>query len=214
MEAPFFRAPLAAQLATGAICGAANILVNQTVNALHIPFFLDEFLVVAAAFFGWTGGLTCIAVHKILSIALIAATRADTLSFVPLDSCFALCDIAAVALVRVMFGKDSRVQVMKLLLCGVILAVLISIIGGGVFTFLFTYFGYGEIASVRYLTMLLTGSRIPLALSSMLSRMPVNLVDKPVCVFLGYLIALFVKRVCVREPRQTPRSPHPARPES
>ena len=192
---PFFHAPLPAQLVIGAACGALNILVNQAVNLLHIPFFLDEFLVVAAAFFGWAGGLACVAVHKSLSIVLIALTRPHTLSFVPLDSCFAICDIAAVALVRVMFGRDRRIQSMKLLLCGVMLAILISILGGGVFTILFTCFGYGEIASVRYLTMLLTSSRIPLALSSMLSRMPVNLVDKPVCVLLGYLIARLIKRL-------------------
>ena len=179
----------------GAVFGVLNIQAVQLVNLLHIPLFLDEFFNVAAAFFGWAGGITSILVHRTLTIIIPAMVNPDKVIFVPVDALFAICDIPVVVLVRLMFRRDRQISATKLLLCGVILAIIISILGGGIFAFLFTYSGYGEASSVRYLTMLLTGSRIPLAPSAMLSRLPVNLMDKPVCVFLGYLIALLIRRL-------------------
>ena len=192
---PFFHASLPAQLVMGAVFGALNVLVTQLVNLLHIPLFLDEFFNAAGAFFGWAGGFTSVLVHRTLSIILPAVANPEQFSFVPIDCLFGICDIPVVVLVRLMFRKDRHISMIKLLLCGVILAIIISILGGGIFTFLFTFCGYGEISSVRYLTMLLTGSRIPLAPSAMLSRIPINLIDKPACVFLGYLIARLVRRL-------------------
>ena len=200
-DAPFFHASLPAQLIMGVVFGALNVLVTQLVNLLHIPLFLDEFFNAAGAFFGWTGGFTSILVHRTISIVLPAVANPEQFSFVPIDCLFALCDIPVVVLVRLMFRRDRHISSIKLLLCGVILAIIISILGGGIFTFLFTFFGYGEISSVRYLTMILTGSRIPLAPSAMLSRIPINLIDKPLCVFLGYLIALAVRLLLKRRQR-------------
>ena len=196
-DAPFFHASLPAQLVMGAAFGVLNILANQLVNLLHVPLFLDEFFNVAASFFGWAGGFCSIIVHRTLIIVLPILANPEMLSFVPMpvDVLFFLCDIPVVVLVRLMFARDKNIHIFKLLLCGVILAIIISILGGGIFTFLFTYCGYGEVSSARYLTMMLTGSRIPLAPSAMLSRIPMNLVDKPLCVFLGYVIALLVRRI-------------------
>lgn len=179
----------------GAAFGVLNILSIQLVNSLHLPLFLDEFFNVAASFFGWAGGFTSVIVHRALTIIIPSITNPEGLIFVPVDALFALCDIPVVVLVRLMFRRDRHIHAVKLLLCGIILAIIISILGGGIFTFLFTYYGYGEVSSARYLTMMLTGSRIPLAPSAMLSRIPMNLVDKPLCVFLGYVIALLVRRI-------------------
>ena len=193
-DKPFFHASLPAQLVMGAVFGILNILSIQLVNFLHVPLFLDEFFNVAASFFGWAAGFTSVIVHRVLSVVIPSIANPGRLFFVPEDTLFALCDIPVVVLVRLMFARDQKISFVKLLLCGVILAVIISILGGGIFTFLFTCFGYGEISSVRYLTMVLTGSRIPLAPSAMLSRIPMNLMDKPLCVFLGYAIARLVRR--------------------
>ena len=195
MGEPFFRASIPVQLVMGAVFGVLNILSIQLVNSLHLPLFLDEFFNVAASFFGWAGGFTSVIVHRALTIIIPSIANPERLIFVPVDALFALCDIPVVVLVRLMFRRDRHIHAVKLLLCGIILAIIISILGGGIFTFLFTYCGYGEVSSVRYLTMILTGSRIPLAPSAMLSRIPINLVDKPLCVFLGYLIALLVRRI-------------------
>lgn len=204
-DEPFFHASLPAQLVMGAVFGALNVLVTQLVNLLHLPLFLDEFFNAAGAFFGWTGGFTSVLVHRTISIILPAVANPERFSFVPIDCLFGLCDIPVVVLVRLMFRRDRHISTVKLLLCGVILAIIISILGGGIFTFLFTCCGYGEVSSVRYLTMILTGSRIPLAPSAMLSRVPINLVDKPLCVFLGFLIARLVRRLLnMRQRRHKP----------
>lgn len=192
---PFFHASLPVQFVMGAVFGMLNILSIQLVNSLHIPLFLDEFFNVAASFFGLVGGFTSVIVNRVLTIVISSVATPEKSFFVPVDALFALCDIPVVLLVYLMFRRDRHISIVKLLLCGVILAIVISILGGGIFTFLFTCCGYGEISSVRYLTMILTGSRIPLAPSAMLSRVPINLVDKPLCVFLGYFIALFVRRL-------------------
>ncbi len=197
-EGPFFCASLPVQLVMGAVFGALNIQAVQMVNLLHIPLFLDEFFNAAAAFFGWGSCLMSILVHRTLTIIIPAMVNPDKVIFVPADALFAICDIPVAVLVRLMFRRDRQISAVKLLLCGIILAIIISILGGGIFAFLFTYNGYGEASSVRYITMILTGSRIPLAPSAMLSRIPINLVDKPLCVFLGYLIALLVRRILRR----------------
>ena len=197
---PYFHAPLPAQLLIGAVCGVLNIVIIQIVNILHIPFFLDEILVVTAALFGWASGLCCIGTHKLISLLVIALTNPETLSFVPFDSLFCICDIAVVIVIRILFAKARSIQPLTLFLCGIVLAVLISILGGAVFSFLFYVFNYGEIALTHYLTLLLTSCHLPLPAAAMISRMPVNLIDKPLSVFIGCSIAWCIQKYFLPPP--------------
>ena len=209
-----FAAGMGAQICIGLACGALNLLVSYVVNSLRIPLFLDEFLLIVASFFGWVSGAVCIVSHSVLNIAVRLAAGNHSLSFVMLDALFVLCDVATFLIVRLMFRKSERISVTELLLAGITVAIVISVIGGILFAVLFTLFGYGEIVSVRHLTMLLLHSRFPLAAAAILSRLPVNLLDKMLSVFLGFFIALAIRRTLRLPPPHSDVEVSPRRPAS
>lgn len=195
-----FAAGLPAQIVIGVVCGALNLLASYVVNSLNIPLFLDEFLLIAASFFGWTSGAVCIATHSVLNIAARLFAGRHSFSFVLLDALFVLCDVATFVIVRLMFRKAERISITELMLAGIIIAITASIIGGGLFAVLFKFFGYNEIVSVRHLTMLLLHNRFPLAVAAMLSRLPVSLLDKMLSVFMGFFIASGIRRILLPPP--------------
>lgn len=191
---------LYAQIALGLLLGVLNVPLNRCVNALGMPLFMDQAMPFTASFFGWGSGFVCaLSYHAISSLLNYSLALPDFLFF--------LCSLSTVLVVRLCFRGIQSVGFELLLFAGLFLAFLISILGGIIFAVNFTFFGYDELSSLRFLTLLLVHNRLPLALAAILSRIPTNLADKLLSVFLGYALVLVIKGCAQRLPFRLPRRP-------
>ncbi len=189
---------LYAQIALGLLLGVLNVPLNRCVNALGVPLFMDQAMPFAAAFFGYGSGFVCALTYHAISSLL-------NYSFALPDFLFFLCSLSTVLTVRLCFRKRTTVSFELLIFVGFFLAFLISILGGIIFAVDFKLFGYDELSSLRFLTLLLVHNKLPLVLAAILSRIPTNLADKLLSVFLGYALVLFIKECLQRLPFLRPR---------
>jgi hypothetical protein len=100
-----------------------------------------------------------------------------------------------ICIVRIIYKKRERVSIISLLYVYILCVVFVSIIGAVISTYAFNKFDYPDYNSLRYMTMVFTRQQIPLIVSSFLSRLPVNALDKLIAVFAGYGLYLLIDRV-------------------
>lgn len=174
------------QIMQGLLCGALNIALYRLCVALKLPFFLDTLFTVTASMFGVVSGV----IAALLYHSVGAVLSGDMLGFL-----FVICSLSAIVVVRIFVRNYGELDVMQVLQLAMIIALVISVEGSLVFTYIFSRFGYSEDAITGTLSYLLVKSRLPLLLSAFLARIPVNLLDKAVCVFGGWGIALLFKRL-------------------
>lgn len=138
---------------------------------------MDTIFTTAASLSGLWSGLLCAAVFHILNVALGGGSVL-----------WSICSFSLVLVLRVYISKRKSVGFLDIVFLVFVLSFLISLEGAVIFAVLHKISGFQETSSVRTMYVLLRKINIPVIISAFLSRVPANLVDKGICVFLGFLI--------------------------
>lgn len=176
------------QLLVAFVFALLNLGVNQGMNiaAPKFPIFMDMIFIYAASFLGLLSGILCSFFYSIFDF--IATKQTDNLPYV-------ICMMTGVLITRYCL-KNVKVSIwLNLLLVTLLSALIISIEGGIIYTLLFSNDNSVEFTPSVHLTAQLLMSNIPLLASAILARIPINLADKLVAVFLGYGVFFGIKRL-------------------
>lgn len=173
------------QIFYGISFGLLNLLINSiAVGILKIPFYMDTIFTVVAGFFSLPCGLICAVTYHMAEVIIKYE------SIVP--SWFGICSIT-VALISWLFArKEKEFSIFTLLFLSVLLIIIISIEGGIIYdTFYAAKIDFVEDQANNLFTFSLIMNKIPLLWASIISRIPVSIVDKTVAVFGGFFIAKY-----------------------
>ena len=181
--------PLWFELVTGLLFGFLNSTFSTFFGKISSPIFMDTIFAVTAAFVGWWSGIVSVIVFAIMS----ASKSEPGVRLV--SALFTVCVMVMICIVRIIYRKRERVSIISLFYVYVLCVVFVSIIGAVISTYAFNKFDYPDYNSVRYMTMVFTRQQIPLIVSSFLSRLPVNALDKLIAVFAGYGLYLLIDKV-------------------
>ena len=181
-----FSYPIPVQIVLGIICLALNLLVTYLSQTPYNPLFLDTIFIVTAAFFGWISGLITAGFANLFTTIL----RGDHLS----GLWFALCSISFVVIIRLYLHKKNTINLLDLLPIYLIAVLVISLEGAIISTLLYQTAGLQEVTGIKFFTVILLQQHIPIILSSLLSRIPINILDKGITTLLGYLFYLIINK--------------------
>lgn len=165
------------QLVLGIICGFLNMFGSKMAEGLALPIFNDTLFTVLASFFGWTAGITSALGYHILFCLFIQNGFSGFF--------FVICSLSMVLIVRFYIKNKETISLMDFIFMIFISALVISFEGGLIFVFVFTQFDFKETVEVNKITYILIRQQIPLLISSWLSRIPINLLDKTLAVLAG-----------------------------
>lgn len=165
-----------------------NIAFNFLVSSvLMIPLFLDTIGTVFITFaVGWIPGTICAVLTTLLD-SLIGGY------FLQLPTLYVFCSIMAVGITQFfkfyIFNTNSvGIRIAYLFIMSIIMCLLISIMGGIIDSFCITFSSYNSNAPVA--SDYFKPSFFQLGFSQLgtniISRFPVNIIDRPITVFLAY----------------------------
>ena len=179
----FLKYSVKLQILLGIILGALNFGMNCLQSFNPIPLYMDTLFTITASFFGPVSG--CIS--AVLLHALSVIIRHHVLS----SLWWSICSFSVVLIIRIFvrfYSKESKKKIdfFEILLLIVLIALIISLEGALIFTVLHSVAQYREDSQVRQMYLLLNRNSIPVFISALLPRLPVNLLDKAICVSLGY----------------------------
>jgi len=176
-----------------AIC---NILLNTLFERiLHFPLFMDTVFTVAITFaFGTVPGL----ITACFTTAVLSVLRC----YEPISYLYVLCSFSEVFLTAWFcrycrnFKKDRTIILINLFLLSVLMAFIVSIIGGVINTIcnLTPDFLQKTVAPTDMLELSLLRAGFPELWASILARIPTNLIDRPVTVFGSYALVQLLTR--------------------
>lgn len=147
-------------------------------NSLNsAPLYMDTIFTTAASLSGLWSGLLCAAVFHILNVALSGGSVL-----------WSICSFSLVLVFRVYISKRKSVGFLDIVFLVFAISFVISLEGAVIFAVLHKISGFQETSSVRTMYMLLRKIDLPVIVSAFLPRVPANLVDKGICIFLGFLI--------------------------
>ena len=188
----FLKYSIKLQILLGAVFGLLNYGVNLLQETFNpVPLYMDTLFTVAASFFGAASGVICAATHHAMSSAL----RAHTLS----SFSWSICSFTIVLIIRLFVRWHNKnvkkePEVFELLILIFIVVIAISFEGALIFTILHAAVQYREDSQARQMYLLLSRNNIPVFVSALLPRLPINILDKGICVSLGYLCFRQVKK--------------------
>ncbi|MBO7174816.1 MAG: hypothetical protein J6V57_03600 [Spirochaetaceae bacterium] len=177
-----FSYPIPSQIILGIICLTLNVLTTVVSQAPYNPLFLDTIFIVTASFFGWISGLITSGLTNLFAMIIL---KVDLSS-----AWFSLCSISYVIIVRLYVQKKAKINWLDLLPIYLIAVLVISVEGAIISTLLYQNTEFREFTGIRFFTVILIRQHIPIILSSLLSRIPINILDKAITTLLGYLIYL------------------------
>ena len=182
-----FSYPIPVQIVLGIICLALNLLVTYLSQTSYNPLFLDTIFIVTASFFGWISGLITAGFANLFTTII----RGDHLS----GLWFALCSISFVVIIRLYLHKKDTINFLDLLPIYLIAVLVISLEGAIISTLLYQTVGLQEVTGIKFFTVILLRQHIPIIFSSLLSRIPINILDKAITTLLGYLMYLVTNKI-------------------
>ena len=163
---------------------------SKMAEGLSLPIFNDTLFTVLASFFGWTAGITSALGYHILFCLFIQKGFSGFL--------FVICSLSMVLIVRLYIKNKETLSLMDFVFMIFISALVISFEGGLIFVFVFNQFDFKETVEVNKITYILIRQQIPLLISSWLSRIPVNLLDKTLAVLAGGYGAIGLGKLFMR----------------
>lgn len=181
----FKKSPMTVQIIHGIFFGLLNLLINSiAVGILKIPFYMDTIFTVAAGFISLPCGLICAIVYHLSEVIIKYQTM--------VPSWFGLCSVTVAVISWLFARKEKEFSILKLMFLSILLIILISAEGGIIYdVFYASKSDYVEDQANNLFTFSLIMNKIPLLWSSIISRIPVSIVDKTVAVFGGFFIAKF-----------------------
>ena len=183
--------PLKIQISLGIVFAFLNLLLHFLNRFNPVPLYADTLFTVTAAFSGLTSGLICAVLSHILFF-LAYHFGAESLFWM-------ICSLSVVAIIRLYLKRRNVIEVADIILLIFLIALLVSFEGTFIFMILNTLSNYDEDSQIRFMYTFLSSSNIPTFISALLPRVPVNILDKGICVPLGYLcyrgVAKILKKV-------------------
>lgn len=176
--------PLLFQIIIGVVCALLNLALCSIQDYYPIPLFMDTVFTVTASLFGAVSGLIAAFLFHLFSMLVHSNP--------PSDLTWSICSLTVVLVIRLYLRKrnikQTKLDFFDVLLLLIIIAIIISIEGAIIFTILRALVEYRETAQVRTFYLYLLRFDIPVFLSAFIPRIPVNLLDKGICVTLGLFI--------------------------
>lgn len=173
--------PLIFQIIIGLVCALLNLALCIIQDYYPIPLFMDTVFTVTGSLFGAVGGVTAAILFHFLSMLVHSNP--------PSDLTWSICSLTIVLIIRLYLRKrnikQTKLDFFDVLLLLIIIAIIISIEGAVIFTILRALVEYRETAQVRTFYLYLLRFDIPVFLSAFIPRIPVNLLDKGICVSIG-----------------------------
>lgn len=175
------------------ICKIATVIIsvfcNITITTLtkkipNIPLFMDTIFTVAATFYGG------------LIPGLLTGLCTNLLSFDPsrgiTHALYALCNMSSALVVFLFIRKRPlSLPIFDLLLLAIQICFANSLLGGIISTFFFA--GLDKFPS-DYIVAGMIMQNIPIITAAILSRIPINMIDKTIAVTGGYGISLLATK--------------------
>lgn len=179
----FKKTPVSTQIFTGLFFGLLNLFVNSlAVGILKIPFYMDTIFTVAAGLISLPCGLICAFTYHFSEVVIKYQSI--------LPSWFGLCSVTVAIICWLFARKEKEFSLLKLLILSILLIFIISAEGGIIYdTFYAAKTDFVEDQANNLFTFSLIMNKIPLLWASIISRIPVSIVDKTVAVFGGFFIA-------------------------
>ena len=177
-----------AQVILGVACGLLEVLVNFLQEHFNpVPIFMDTLLTITASFFGGISGALSAVIFRVLAKVLHNQT--------PFAFFWLVCSLSLVAIIRLFVRARRELSAMDIVLLSFMASIIISVEGAFVFSLLHVIADYREDPSVRQMYLFLKSNGIPLFISALLPRVPMNLLDKGICVPLGFLLYAVARRI-------------------
>lgn len=177
-----------AQVILGVVCGLLEVLVNFLQEHFNpVPIFMDTLLTITASFFGGISGALSAVIFRVLAKVLHNQT--------PFAFFWLVCSLSLVAIIRLFVRARRELSAMDIVLLSFMASIIISVEGAFVFSLLHVIADYREDPSVRQMYLFLKSNGIPLFISALLPRVPMNLLDKGICVPLGFLLYVVARRI-------------------
>lgn len=175
------------QIVLGLVFAGLNFLVSLIQSFEIIPLFLDTIFTATASFFGLLCGFISATVYHSLCIII---WKEELIKFI-----WALCSYSLVLIIRLYIRKKTKLSLADIINLIFLNAVIISIEGAFIFLILHTVIKYNEDSSVRTMYLILIKNNISIFISSLLSRIPVNILDKGISVVGGYYSYLGIRKL-------------------
>jgi energy-coupling factor transport system substrate-specific component len=176
--------------ATVLIAVAGNLIFSIVFPlTFHLPLFMDSIMTVAVTLF--SGLIPGIAAGILYNVLWPFVTGGD-----PRQAIFACCSVATAVFTHLWIAKRKGSWILTdLLMLSLIIGFANSVLGGIISTFAFR--GVDSFPS-DYIMAGMLMQDIPLVGAAILARIPLNLIDKGIAVFLGYGIYLLADRLMRR----------------
>lgn len=188
-----YNFPLKTQIPLGIVFAFLNLGVNFLNRFNPIPLYMDTLFTVTASFCGLTSGLIAAVFYHILCTLV---NHFDAISLF-----WALCSVTVVLIIRHYLFLRKKIEATDVLLLVFLVALIISFEGAVLFTVLNAITRYEEDSQIRFMYALLSSSNFPTFLSALLPRVPVNILDKGICVSLGYLTFRLLRKIFTSSPK-------------
>ena len=165
------------------LLGLALGLLNQAVYFLHsftpVPLYRDTLFTVTASFLGPVSGVIAAAVYHILYLFIYPNVEISSLVWM-------ICRLTIVLIIRLYVKIRKRVEFPDIILLIFLIALIISFEGAVIFTILNTWANFIEDSQIKFMYALLNNNSFSVFVSALLPRVPVNILDKAICVLLGW----------------------------
>ena len=188
------------QLILGLVFGFLNYGAKMLQGFNPIPLYMDTLFTVTASFFGLFCGLVSGTIYHLTSLFLMHQT-VENFTWV-------LCSYTLVLIIRLYTRRKEVLSLVDVVILFFMAALIISFEGAIIFVSLKTLANYREDSQVRNMYLMLSRGNIPVFVSALLPRVPMNLLDKAISVSLGALLygvfqknCPYMKKAC--EPKQT-----------
>lgn len=157
-------------------------------KVIHIPLFMDMIFIYTASLFGVPCGIITGVVFTFLDFIVFQNT--------PLNMLYVVCCITGTVFTWLLITRHEDFSWIRVLLLVFLSTIVISFEGSLIYYFFLSGdVNYSEDSTILVIVYNLVMQNLGLQLSAFLARLPVNLIDKTVAVFSGFLIFLGTRKV-------------------
>ena len=174
-----FSYPLLTQLFLGFIFGFLNHAVYFLQSFNPVPLYMDTLFTVTASFFGPVCGVLTAALYHIMYLSFYPDVAISSLVWM-------ICSLTIVLIIRLYIKIRRKVEFPDIILLIFLIALIISVEGAVIFTVLNALTDFVEDSQIKFMYALLNSNNVSVFVSALLPRVPVNILDKAICVLLGW----------------------------
>lgn len=175
------------QILLGVACGLLELLADLLQEYFNpVPLFMDTLFTITASFFGGIAGIISAVLFHVLNKVLYARTL-FYLSWIAVS-------LTIVLIIRLYIRVRREYTAIDIVLLSFIVGIAISAEGALIFSMLHIFADYREDMPVRQMYLFLKSNGLPLFICALLPRVPINLLNKGICVPLGFLIYMGARK--------------------